>query len=149
MLLNVIASWSRSITCMLSSDLVIKGARALNQYKDVHQYMKSHCGDKTILRSSYLHNGISYTGKRSSLYRIIPRINKKGARALTWTVMTGIFQNNYSEQKELTFNTLRPRQNSRHLANNIFLDENIWFGIKLHWNLFPDDPISWQYKQHD
>ena len=32
--------------------------------------MKSHCGDKTILRPSYLHNGISYTGKMSSLYWI-------------------------------------------------------------------------------
>ena len=28
-----------------------------------YQYMKSHCRDKTILRPSYLHNGISYTGK--------------------------------------------------------------------------------------
>ena len=35
-----------------------------------YQYMKSHCGDKTILRSSYLHNGISYTGKTTSLYWI-------------------------------------------------------------------------------
>ena len=25
--------------------------------------MKSHCVDETILRPSYLHNGISYTGK--------------------------------------------------------------------------------------
>ena len=33
-------------------------------------YWKSHCGDKTIARSSYLHNGISYTGKMSSLYLI-------------------------------------------------------------------------------
>ena len=31
-----------------------------------YQYRKSHCGDKTILRSSYLHNGISYTGKMAS-----------------------------------------------------------------------------------
>ena len=28
-----------------------------------YQCRKSHCGDKTILRPSYLHNGISYTGK--------------------------------------------------------------------------------------
>ena len=28
-----------------------------------YQYRKSHCGEKTILRPSYLHNGISYTGK--------------------------------------------------------------------------------------
>ena len=33
-------------------------------------YRKSHCGDKTILRPSYLHNGISYTGKTTSLYWI-------------------------------------------------------------------------------
>ena len=33
-----------------------------------YQYRKSHCGDKTILPPSYLHNGISYTGKMSSLY---------------------------------------------------------------------------------
>ena len=33
-----------------------------------YQHRKSHCGDKTILRPSYLHNGISYTGKTTSLY---------------------------------------------------------------------------------
>ena len=33
-----------------------------------YQYRKSHCGDKTIVRSSYFHNGISYTGKMPSLY---------------------------------------------------------------------------------
>ena len=35
-----------------------------------YQYRKSHCGDKTILRPSYLHNGISYTGKTTDLYWI-------------------------------------------------------------------------------
>ena len=35
-----------------------------------YQYRKFHCGDKTILRPSYLHNGISYTGKTTSLYWI-------------------------------------------------------------------------------
>ena len=35
-----------------------------------YQYRKSHCGDKTILRPSYLHNGISYTGMMISLYWI-------------------------------------------------------------------------------
>ena len=34
------------------------------------QSRKSHCGDDTILRPSYLHNGISYTGKITSLYWI-------------------------------------------------------------------------------
>ena len=35
-----------------------------------YQYRKFHSGDKTILRPSYLHNGISYTGKTTSLYWI-------------------------------------------------------------------------------
>ena len=37
----------------------------LIQYKESYQYGKSHCGDKTILRPSYLYNGISYTCKMS------------------------------------------------------------------------------------
>ena len=35
-----------------------------------YQYRKSHRGDKTILRPSYLHHGISYSGKMTSLYWI-------------------------------------------------------------------------------
>ena len=31
-----------------------------------YQYRKFHCGDKTVERSSYLQNGISYTGKMIS-----------------------------------------------------------------------------------
>ena len=37
-----------------------------------YHYGKSHCGDKTVVRSSYLYNGISYTGKMASLYSISP-----------------------------------------------------------------------------
>ena len=35
-----------------------------------YQYRKSHCGDKIFVRSCDLHNGISYTGKITSLYWI-------------------------------------------------------------------------------
>ena len=35
-----------------------------------YQYKESHCGDKTISWPSYLHNGISYTGKTTFLYWI-------------------------------------------------------------------------------
>ena len=41
-----------------------------------YQYRKSHYGDKTILRPSYLHNGISYTGKTTSLYWIRALVTK-------------------------------------------------------------------------
>ena len=37
-----------------------------------YQYRKSHCGDKTVVRSSYLHNGIFYAGKEASFYWISP-----------------------------------------------------------------------------
>ena len=37
-----------------------------------YQLWKYHCGDKTVVRSSYLHNGISYTGKMWSLYWTSP-----------------------------------------------------------------------------
>ena len=51
------------------------GAR-LNIKMTFYQYRKSHCGDKTVIRSSYLHNGISYIGEMSSLYWIrAERIN--------------------------------------------------------------------------
>ena len=44
-------------------------SRALIQYKMLsYQYRKLHCGDKTVERLSYLHNGIFYTGKMTSLY---------------------------------------------------------------------------------
>ena len=39
-----------------------------------YKYRKSHCGDKMVVRSSYLHYGISYTGKMTSLYWISPLI---------------------------------------------------------------------------
>ena len=47
-----------------------------------YQYRKSHCGDKTILRPSYLHNGISYTSKTTSLYwiRALVSVSDIGAR---------------------------------------------------------------------
>ena len=32
-----------------------------------YQYGQSYCGDKVVVGSSYLHNGISYTGKTTSL----------------------------------------------------------------------------------
>ena len=34
------------------------------------RHRKSHCGDNTVLRLSYLYNGTLYTSKMVSLYRI-------------------------------------------------------------------------------
>ena len=54
-----------------------------------YQYRKSHCGDKTVARSSYLHNGISYTGKMTSLYWI---------RALTFKKFMQSVEKNQTEK---------------------------------------------------
>ena len=44
----------------------VKSGPWFNMKMSPCQYRKSHCGDKTVVRSSYLHNGISYTGKMIS-----------------------------------------------------------------------------------
>ena len=61
--------------CPGGDELTLKhsGPR-FNMKMTSYQYRKSHCGDKTILRPSYLHNGISYTGKMTSLYWISPQV---------------------------------------------------------------------------
>ena len=41
-----------------------------------YQYRKSHCGDKTVVTSSYLHNVISYTGKITYLYWFGPLVSE-------------------------------------------------------------------------
>ena len=64
--------------CILTSQVTLAsvqsqqepaGAR-FNIKMSSYQYRKSHCGDKTVVRLSYLHNGISYAGKMSSFYWI-------------------------------------------------------------------------------
>ena len=56
-----------------------------NKNMSSYQYRKTHCGDKTILRPSYLHNGISYTGKMTSLYWIRTQGIEKPATIRLWT----------------------------------------------------------------
>ena len=67
---NVVHNDTHGMECIpLSASLTLSGPR-FNIKMSSYQYRKSHCGDKTVVRSSYLHNGISYTGKMSSLYWI-------------------------------------------------------------------------------
>ena len=48
----------------------IKSGPWFNIKMSSYQYMKSRFGYKTVVRPSYLHHGIPYTGKMSSLYWI-------------------------------------------------------------------------------
>ena len=84
--------WCRGLKCPLKADkiittiagLAVQRARAstvrvfwpglwFSDKMPSYQYRKSHCGDKTVVRSSYLHNRISYTGKMASWYWISPQ----------------------------------------------------------------------------
>ena len=50
-----------------------------------YQYRKSYCGDKTILRPSYFHNKIFFTGKMTSLYWIKAQDEFRNKQAAGWT----------------------------------------------------------------
>ena len=80
---------ARRLYCVSPPTIRVSNAGASGPWFNIkilsYQYRKSHCGDKTILRPSYLHNGISYTDKTESLYwigalvSVLPciRINKR------------------------------------------------------------------------
>ena len=61
-----------------------------NRKMSSYQYRKSHCGDKTILRPSYLHNGISYTGKMTSLYWIMAQVHSSRDALYLWNNINAI-----------------------------------------------------------
>ena len=61
--------WIKFIT-MVTSLHISRAGGWFNIKITSYQHRKSHCGDKTILRPSYLHNGGSYTGKTTTLYWI-------------------------------------------------------------------------------
>ena len=55
-----------------------------------YQNRKSHCGDKTVIRLSYLHCGISYTGKMASLLYPRPTKLEGGYTGFTLSVRPSI-----------------------------------------------------------
>ena len=61
--------FNADLWCIMNHHYISSGPR-FNIKMSSYQYRKSHCGDKTVVRSSYLHNGISYTDKMTSLYWI-------------------------------------------------------------------------------
>ena len=63
---------SKGLCCGVKCQLLREPGPWFNIKMSSYQYRKSHCGDKTVIRSSYLHNGTSYTGKMASLYWISP-----------------------------------------------------------------------------
>ena len=111
--------WKRSLTSFLIED---KDPILHSQYYGYwwpgprfnikilsYRYRKSDCGDKTVVRSSYLHNRISYTGKMSSLYWISPLV-MPGAKSsvaiavvpLPWNILVSTLRG-LSENRQNTY----------------------------------------------
>ena len=65
---NIVFFWKENLKFL--TFLVVKPGPWFNIRMTSYQYRKFQCGDKTTLRPSYLHNGISYAGKMTSLYWI-------------------------------------------------------------------------------
>ena len=115
-----------------------------------YQYRKSHCGDKMILWPSYLHNGISYTGKMISLYwiRALPfsPVNNYGlsmrarCRSLCfpWIMDKWLMRTHRSALGSGTgslINSAPPGQNGCHFGRRHFqinfLEWKLWILIKI------------------
>ena len=72
--MHVFADWHKNMNNVFENYVCcashMHSGPRFNKKMPSYQYRNSHCGDKTVVRSSYLHNGISYTGKMTSLYWI-------------------------------------------------------------------------------
>ena len=115
-------------------------------------YKKSHCGDKTILRSFYVHNNVSIN-KAISLYWIRAEqpleqtpshnLNQWWPSLLTYVCATLPW---CIVGSEFWFNTLRPRQNGRHfpadIFKRIFFNENVSISIKISLKFVPKGAIN-------
>ena len=99
------------------------------------QYRKSHCGDKTVIRSSYLHHGISYTGKMISLYWIRALVFK--LFPLCFDVYSILLLLPITVSDTLT----RLRQNGQHFADDtlkcFYWHENVPLSVEISLKFVP------------
>ena len=63
---NFVFSREGAMLNVQASSAILRTGPWFNMKMSSYQYRKSHCGDKTVVRSFYLYNGISYTGKITS-----------------------------------------------------------------------------------
>ena len=106
-----------------------------------YQYRKSHCGDKTILRRSYLHNGVSYTGKTTSLYWIGALLDDQpvGRLSVSLDYFCGTHKRN-----DLKFDMMWKNINKLILFQVQYIPRNmhtvfalLCFVMVIHWLIFP------------
>ena len=99
-----------------------------------YQYRKYHYGDKTVIRLSYLRNGIFYNGRVASLHGISPHsiLNQPRTEIYQWEKWP------YHFQSKLTHLSL---DKMAAISQMIFSDEFVWmksfvFWLKFHRGLF-------------
>ena len=82
----------------------------INIQMSLYQYRKFNCGDKTILRPSYVQNGISYTGKMISLYwiRVQFIIGRDALATIDWTTPGLILGLRLANERRCYFVTTSP-----------------------------------------
>ena len=98
-----------------------------------YQHRKSHCGDKRILRPSYLHNGISFTGKMTSLYWIRAQVCQLSSSAYQ-AVSNGLYK------WGAIFQTVSLQELLSNVKLSVKVDKSMW---NLHINYQSN---RWHYK---
>ena len=101
----------RSWWSVNSGDVLLKPRAWFNIKMPSYQYRKFHCGDKTVVTSvvtsSYLHCGISYAGKMTSLYWI-------RAQVINWT--STVLSSSRTSSIHLNVNECMEDVNDKHTA---------------------------------
>ena len=102
-----------------------------------HDTKFSNCRDKIVDSRAFLSWSLIHGSSWSGLIKLGPGSSTK---PLSEPKLT------YHPCGSATFNTLRPRQNGRHLLDDIFkwifLNENVWISIKISLKFVPRGPIS-------
>ena len=80
-LVGLYTSWSMAALWRITYRNDLNTRPRFNIKMSSYRYRKYPCGDKMVLRSSYLQNGFSYTGKMISLYWIEAQV---AAHGLIW-----------------------------------------------------------------
>ena len=80
-----------------------------------YYYRKSHCGDEMVVRPSYVHNQISYTGKMASLYWTTPRVAVPAHLSLSDMFALFVKYNFYKHSSTTHFSSLQWHKCVQHM----------------------------------
>ena len=137
MILVLPQSWLCHIQCHVIWDHVIMEPGPWSNIKMSHyQYRKSHCGHKTDVRSSYLHNVISYTGKMASLYWISSQIVMMWPKYIhtLWQVLDWQLSCNILWYQKHSITKYQYKQTVQYLSQEI--DRCVWWEFEIGFILY-------------